>query len=347
MTASPDNTQPVHVLIVQIEEESGSEVEVGSFDLDPGESADVTVTPGTNRQDFVHFSALHGSVEVTLAGITQTVGEGEPVTIAADLTPPTVTLTSPSSPKTNHSPIPVNVVFSEPVAGFDPTKLVISNAAVTAFAGSGAVYSFALVPNSQGTVTVAIPGSVFTDFSANLNIASTVLSRIYDTTAPAVTVPAGITLDATSPAGAVVVYAASATDLVDGAVPVSCSKTSGTTFPIGVTTVTCTASDAAGNTASGTFQVLVQAAAAQVRNLVALVQGFNLHQGIENSLDAKLQNVLAALNAAQGGNATGACGMLGAFINETSAQSGKKLTVAQANQLIAAAQQIRAVIGCN
>src|SRR4029079_1366541 len=101
-----------------------------------------------------------------------------------------------------------------------------------------------------------------------------------------------------------------------------------------------------GNLASASFNVLVQAAAAQVSNLVALVQSFNLQQGIENSLDTKLQNVLAALNAAQGGNAANACDMLGAFINETSAQSGKKLTVAQADQLIAAARQSRAVIGC-
>ena len=92
--------------------------------------------------------------------------------------------------------------------------------------------------------------------------------------------------------------------------------------------------------------MLVQAAAAQVSALIARVQTFNLSQGIENSLDTKLQNVLAALSAARGGNASNVCGQMGAFINETQAQSGKKLTVAQADQLIAAAQQIRAVLGC-
>ena len=92
--------------------------------------------------------------------------------------------------------------------------------------------------------------------------------------------------------------------------------------------------------------MLVQAAAAQVGNLIATVQSFNLAQGIQNSLDTKLQNVLSALNAAVTGNAGGVCGQLSAFINETRAQSGKKLTVAQANQLIARADQIQAVIGC-
>jgi len=34
------------------------------------------------------------------------------------------------------------------------------------------------------------------------------------------------------------------------------------------------------------------------------------------------------------------------FINEAQAQSGKALTAAQANQLIAAAKQIRVVLAC-
>jgi hypothetical protein len=76
------------------------------------------------------------------------------------------------------------------------------------------------------------------------------------------------------------------------------------------------------------------------------VQSFNLQQGIANSLDAKLEKVLGALNGATSGNTGAVCNQLGAFINETMAQSGHRLTVAQADQLIAAAQQIRAVIGC-
>jgi len=51
---------------------------------------------------------------------------------------------------------------------------------------------------------------------------------------------------------------ASATDVVDGTVPVTCTPASGATFALGPTTVTCTATDAAGNTATGTFAVLVR-----------------------------------------------------------------------------------------
>jgi HYR domain len=66
-----------------------------------------------------------------------------------------------------------------------------------------------------------------------------------------------ITTQATSNSLANVTYTATATDLVDGSVPVSCSPASGT-FPVGTTTVTCTTTDAHHNTATGSFTVTVQ-----------------------------------------------------------------------------------------
>ncbi len=63
---------------------------------------------------------------------------------------------------------------------------------------------------------------------------------------------------ATTTAGSVVIYAQpSASDAVDGVVPVTCSPASGSTFDLGLTTVTCTAADAAGNSCPQTFTVLV------------------------------------------------------------------------------------------
>ena len=47
-------------------------------------------------------------------------------------------------------------------------------------------------------------------------------------------------------------------DLVDGTVSVTCTPASGASFPLGKTTVTCTATDAHGNTATASFQVWVQ-----------------------------------------------------------------------------------------
>jgi predicted extracellular nuclease len=71
-------------------------------------------------------------------------------------------------------------------------------------------------------------------------------------------VPAPIAAFATSGAGAVVTYASpTATDAVDGPVPVTCTPTSGSLFAPGTTTVTCTAVDQAGNPATAAFTVTV------------------------------------------------------------------------------------------
>ena len=74
---------------------------------------------------------------------------------------------------------------------------------------------------------------------------------------PQLTLPADITVDATSDAGAVVTYDATATDDVDGAVTATCSPASGETFAIGTTTVDCAATDSSLNTATGSFSVTV------------------------------------------------------------------------------------------
>jgi hypothetical protein len=84
-----------------------------------------------------------------------------------------------------------------------------------------------------------------------------VAQQVPDTTPPVVTVPADIAAAATSTGGAVVSFTASAVDDVDGPVPVTYSQNPGTLFPLGTTTVTVSARDAAGNAASASFLVTV------------------------------------------------------------------------------------------
>ncbi|HEY3035341.1 MAG TPA: HYR domain-containing protein [Streptosporangiaceae bacterium] len=78
------------------------------------------------------------------------------------------------------------------------------------------------------------------------------------TTPPILTLPPGQMAEATGPDGAAVTYTATATDLVDGSVPVSCSPASGSTFALGTTTVNCSVTDSGGLTATGSFTVTVQ-----------------------------------------------------------------------------------------
>jgi hypothetical protein len=78
-----------------------------------------------------------------------------------------------------------------------------------------------------------------------------------DTTPPVIAPHDDVTAEATTPTGADVSYTApTAVDDVDGPVPVSCAPAGGT-FPLGSTEITCSAADAAGNSAQSTFHVIV------------------------------------------------------------------------------------------
>ena len=133
----------------------------------------------------------------------------------------------------------------------------------------------------------------------------------------------------------------------DRSVPnVNCVPPSGSTFPIGTTQVTCTATDSYENVNTCVFNVIVRGPVDQIASLISLVQTFNYSQGIQNSLDVKLQNADAALISMKSGYLTSACNALGAFINEVQAQSGNKISAGQAAQLTSAANNIQRAIGC-
>ena len=101
---------------------------------------------------------------------------------------------------------------------------------------------------TQGTLTVSDGQATVVDAFA---------VTVVDTTAPSLVVPPELVLDATSPSGAVASFVATASDRVDGAVSTTCSPASGSTFPVGATTVTCQATDKAGNPGAATFVVTV------------------------------------------------------------------------------------------
>ncbi len=86
----------------------------------------------------------------------------------------------------------------------------------------------------------------------------TQIITVNDQTAPVITCPANITV--TSPAGscnAVVNFTVTATDNCNGPVTIVSNPASGFAFPVGITTVTSTATDACGNSSTCTFTVTV------------------------------------------------------------------------------------------
>ena len=108
----------------------------------------------------------------------------------------------------------------------------------------------------KGTTTVNCTVSDASSNSASCSFTVTV----NDTTPPTITCPANV-VKSTDPnkCTAVVTYPnATASDACSGVGTPVCSPSSGSTFAIGVTTVTCTVSDASGNPASCSFTVTVR-----------------------------------------------------------------------------------------
>src|SRR4029077_1534609 len=92
---------------------------------------------------------------------------------------------------------------------------------------------------------------------------------VQDTTPPGLSSVASQTLEDTRPAGAARSFRAHATDMVDGSDTVSFSIPSGSTFALGVNTVHYSATDAAGNTSSGSFTITVEDTTPPVLSSVA------------------------------------------------------------------------------
>jgi hypothetical protein len=84
--------------------------------------------------------------------------------------------------------------------------------------------------------------------------------------------------------------------------------------------------------------------AEKVDDLISLISGLGIPSGAGQSFKSKLDAVKKAIAA---GDIETACSLLNAFINEVTAQQGKKkLTGAQAAQLISEATEIKTLLGC-
>jgi hypothetical protein len=81
---------------------------------------------------------------------------------------------------------------------------------------------------------------------------------------PMLSLPADFTREATSAAGAVATYTAAAHDPEDGVLSPVCAPASGSTFPLGATVVSCSATDSAGSTTNGGFAITVRDTTAPV-----------------------------------------------------------------------------------
>ncbi len=139
------------------------------------------------------------------------------------------------------------------------TTLVAGPVGVTLLSSGLTISGSALTPPTSGgsfRMRTTYVGNSFYNTSADLDTITVTPSN----TPPSLVLPSSpVVAEATSPAGADVSYAVSATDPEDDPDPIpSCSPASGSTFGLGDTTVSCSVTDSGGLTTTGSFVVRVR-----------------------------------------------------------------------------------------
>ena len=210
-----------------------------------------------------------GTVTVDVAaGVTaDTAGNANPAatqfSVAVDTTAPTAVISGPTSP-TNTDPLDVTISFGETVIDFVQADVTVAGGSITAFVdNSDGTFTVTIDATTDGTVTVDVAAAVANDTAGNANLAAVQLSIVVDTTAPSISPPADLIVDANVAGGAeqtlaaitAFLSAATATDDVDPNPTIS--NDAPDLFPAGETTVTFTATDALGNQQMATAIVKV------------------------------------------------------------------------------------------
>ena len=134
----------------------------------------------------------------TLTGLWSQSALAQVVTYDPDR--PTVRISTTEDSPTNTFPIPVTIVFSEPVSGFDVADIAVDEGTVTRLVSKDrTVYMARVAPESDGELIVQIPAGVAVGSFGKVNIPSNVFTIVSDTTRPVVS---AITVDQQTSVGA-------------------------------------------------------------------------------------------------------------------------------------------------
>jgi hypothetical protein len=245
LTVNSANTEPVltvpSTITAEATSSAGAAVTFTGLSATDDEDGDLTseiqCTPASGSTFDIGNTTVNCSVEDS-GGLTDS---GSFTVTVVDTTPPKLTLPADI---TEEATGPSGAAVS-----FNASASDLVDGSITPNCDAASGDTFAL-----GTTTVTCSA---TDAAGNEATGSFKVT-VVDTTPPKLTLPANITEEATGPNGNAVTFTATASDLVDGTVAVTCDPASGSTFAISTTTVDCSATDAAGNEATGSFTVKVQ-----------------------------------------------------------------------------------------
>jgi hypothetical protein len=252
---------------------------------------------------------------------------------------------------------------------FLPSNAVVRNdpGLATAFVNVGVANvedncpNYSLSDPPSGVYPVGTTAVVWTarDEAGNTSSA-TQLVTVKDLEAPTIDLPATITVNATSPKGAVVSFAGFGHDNV-AVTSFSCTSVSGTKFPIGWTAVSCSAVDAAGNkSAPASLWVNVLGAPQQIANLIASIRAvlpvgekydeYRDHDGHHYGRrgNQPLSVLSSALSSAQLNSrySRGACPALDLIAAIVRANTPEVFSAANSAQILADIARIENVLGC-
>ncbi len=275
----PTTASPVHFTAIFSEPVTGFD----ATDVALTNGTGGTLTPSVTTGDNITFDVSVAVVSPTMTGlITASIGPNaamdaasnqsaastsndNEVTFELDTTPPTVSIEQAGGQgdPTMVSPVLFTVTFSEPIVGFDSTDIALTN-------GTGGALAPTVTPTADplvfdvtvavagatmtGAIVASVPASAVTDAQLNPSAASTstdntVTFEVQAQNNPdplAIQVPGNIVRDADpNQNGAVVTYAPPTTTGGTPPVMIVCDHLSGAFYPLGTTTVTCTATDSA------------------------------------------------------------------------------------------------------
>ncbi len=236
-----DTTPPVLSLPASFSAEATSAATVVTYAASATDNVDGTVTVSCNPPSGATFPKGPTTVNCSAQDAARNPAQGSFTVTLNDTQAPVLTLPNPGPVEATNAAGAVVTYAASANDNVDGPRPVSCNPP------SGDTF-----PKGQTTVTCSAQ-----DMSGNTTPPGSFIVTVRDTQPPTLSLSSPAPVEAVSASGAAVTFSATASDTVDGSRPVTCNPASGSTFPIGSTTVNCSAGDTSGNNASGTLTVTV------------------------------------------------------------------------------------------